>query len=127
MLAKNWPDSVKSLTAGQRGVRDTVGQSGSQVWLFEQLVLKTGPDLQALRAERDRLIFLNGRLPVPQVVEYAEKHGCAFLLTQRLHGRMLCDEMFLRDPPRLVRLLADACAVCAIIWKHAWGMIRSSV
>lgn len=113
MLVKNWPDSVKSLTAGQRGVRDKVGQSGSQVWLFEQLVLKTGADIQALRAERDRLIFLNGRLPVPQVVEYAEKHGRAFLLTQRLPGRMLCDEMFLRDPQRLVRLLADACMLLA--------------
>ena len=106
-----WPKKVQELTAGQSCVRDCIGQSGAQVWLFDCLVLKTGRGVPAIRAEKERLAYLAGRLPVPRVVHYEEVHGRAFLLMERLPGRMLCDEVYLRDPQQLVRLLAEAYAL----------------
>ena len=108
MQLHRWPKKVQELTAGQSCVRDCIGQSGAQVWLFDRLVLKTGRGVPAIRAEKERLAYLAGRLPVPRVVHYEEVHGRAFLLMERLPGRMLCDEVYLHDPQQLVRLLAEA-------------------
>lgn len=111
MQLHRWPKKIRELTAGQSCERDRIGRSGAGVWLFDRLVLKTGRMLPAIRAEKDRLTYLAGRLPVPRVVHYEEVRGRAFLLTQRLPGKMLCDAAYLRDPAELVRLLAEAYAL----------------
>lgn len=92
-----------------------IGMSGASVYRLESptgaapryLKLADGPRLAELRAERERLEWLRGRLPVPAVLAWAEEGGRGWLLLAEAPGVMACDPSVSGDPARVVRLLAE--------------------
>ena len=94
---------------------DTVGCSGAKIFLFDSgLVLKAEMCGAEADRERDMLLWLEGRLAVPHVVEYACEGGLNWLLTTRLPGKMSCDSEYLRDPLLLAGRLAEA---FGLLWQ----------
>jgi aminoglycoside phosphotransferase len=103
-----------------------IGMSGAQVCRVmtpgqapRYLKFASGAHVRELRAERDRLQWLQSRLPVPAVCGWAETgadgpvdadeyderaHG--WLLLSEAPGRMACDPAFEGDPLQVVELLA---------------------
>lgn len=76
----------------------------------EARYLKVGARGQelGLAAERDRLAWAAGRLPVPRVLAYGEDAEREWLLTAALPGANAIDERLREDPERLVPLLGGA-------------------
>jgi aminoglycoside phosphotransferase len=119
------PDLPPSLRAALRDAAwelVEIGKSGAQVWRVtapgqppRYLKRASGARVRELRAERDRLQWLQPRLPVPAVCGWAEAaaeggadeqtHG--WLLLSEAPGRMACDPAFGDGPQRVVELLAE--------------------
>src|SRR5258708_5576033 len=69
--------------------------------------LKVGAG-RALTGERDRLLWLRDRVPVPSVLGFATEASEDWLLTSLLHGSDLSRPDHTAREHRLVRLLASA-------------------
>jgi aminoglycoside phosphotransferase len=92
----------------------TIGASGVQVFRVVApgqapfyLKVARRPLSEELAAERDRLDWLRGKLPVPTVVAFASEGEQTFLLLSEVPGAMACDPAFGADLPTLARLLAE--------------------
>jgi aminoglycoside phosphotransferase len=103
-----------------------IGLSGAQVCRVTMpgqppryLKFASGAHVRELRAERDRLQWLQSRLPVPVVCGWVgagadgaadaderEEQARGWLLLSEASGRMACDPAFMGDLQRVVELLA---------------------
>ena len=101
------PASIKRRIGFQRGRLDGVGLSDAQVLMFEDMALKIQPDSKTAENEHRMLRWLQGRLPVPRLIEEAHVDGLRYLLMSRVPGRFLCDDAILDDPWRLAELTAE--------------------
>ncbi len=118
-LKLSLPPVIAGIIGSRTLTKRIIGRSGQLVYAVGQdLYLKISTDLESLRRERDTDIWLEGKLPggmtVPRVGAYDEVahpengiiHG--YLLTSAVHGVPACAPSYLKDPNRLVSLLAEA-------------------
>src|SRR5579859_4086519 len=109
------PADLQALLVGASFQSVSNGLSGTQVFR------SAGPDgstcflkiadapwqREELLAEKERLEWLQGRLPVPQVYAFSADEKRSFLLLSEIRGLESCDMSFERDVPTIVRLLAE--------------------
>lgn len=90
----------------------TIGRSGMDVFHVADGYLKVARQGQTaesdLRAEKERLEWLKGRLPIPQVYYYGKNAFFEYLYLSEIQGIMACDQYFQDDMPYLIDLLAEA-------------------
>ena len=102
------PNIILQHVEGQQYTENTMGQSGAKVLIFPDYVLK----IQDKSAESDNEIkistWLQGRVPIPQVVEYCEIDQKLYVLMSRFKGKLFCDKEYLSQPKQLVKMVADA-------------------
>lgn len=103
----NIPASIKRRIGFRKAELDKLGCSGAQVLLFDDMVLKIEPDKPSSANEQRMMRWLQGRLPVPRILEEAFVDGTRYLLMSRMPGRNLCDEAILDDQERLAALVAE--------------------
>lgn len=96
----NIPEYIRRIIGNREFITDNIGMSSSQVICFDDMVLKT--DIS--QNEVDMMNWLDGKLPVPNVLAYEEE--C--LLMSKIAGKMLCDDEYMDNPRLLVTLLAKA-------------------
>lgn len=102
------PDLRRTLPAA-RWERVTVGESGAEVWRSTRHVVKVeARGLGTLFAEKERLRWLAGRVPVPQVVGYEATPEHAYLAMTRLEGIDLSHPDAALHPERCTDLMARA-------------------
>lgn len=109
------PYSLKACLQGYSCTPNTVGRSTADVVMFtgadETLFLKTDSHIDTLRREHDLLCWLDGKLPVPEVVAWCEDESRAYLLMTAAVGHMSCsnkDADIISSPMETtVELLAD--------------------
>lgn len=70
------------------------------------LKVASGMQRAELEAEHERLHWLRGRLPVPEVLAFTTEGDQMYLLVTELPGVMSCDATVASDVPAVVRLLA---------------------
>lgn len=106
------PPSFRRVLPAARWERVTVGESGAGVWRSQRFVVKVQPrvglSVSSLLQERERLRWLAGRVPVPQVIAYEQDAGQEFLAMTRLPGIPMSDDDARLHPERMVSLLARA-------------------
>lgn len=100
------PEKIRALTNGRRYSMDTLGKSDASVFIYDDMVLKTekyspGSDMQIKLYE-----WLDGKLPVPKLIEWDIADGRSYMLTSRISGHNGCDEEMLNSPETLTELLA---------------------
>jgi aminoglycoside phosphotransferase len=90
------------------------GMSGANVFHLERqgqsdqyLKIAERHSEQDLSAELSRLIWLQGRLPVPEVIYWAEDDTRQYLLISSVPGLVLYDESMRDQLPALMHLYAD--------------------
>lgn len=93
MYSKPFPPSIAEKIAGKPCVSDTVGESDSTVLIFEDAVLKIEPTNCNASREYAALQWLQNRLPVPKILEFAQADGQNFLLMSKLRGAMASDRI----------------------------------
>jgi len=108
------PAALADRLAGANWHDVSIGYSGVRIFRVippgqppSYLKAATPPMSEELAAERDRLEWLRGKLPVPTVEAFAAADEHTFLLLSEVPGAMACDPVFADDLPALVRLLAD--------------------
>lgn len=90
-----------------------IGESGDRVYRLTgsagapRFVKISARRQDLLRDERDRLAWMHGRLPVPEILGYAEENGVEHLVTTEIPGQEACDPDLGLPPKEVVRLLAE--------------------
>lgn len=102
------PEPIRAITGDAPYTCDSVGKSGAAVLCFENMVLKIGPREAKFDASVEMLRWLQGRLPVPEVLCAMTEGEKQYLLMSRVPGKMSCDREFTKDPHVLAQRLADA-------------------
>ncbi|MFL5693231.1 MAG: APH(3') family aminoglycoside O-phosphotransferase, partial [Ktedonobacteraceae bacterium] len=93
----------------------SMGCSGNQVFHIARpnapacyLKIATDPSQRELvTAEKERLDWLQERLPVPSIYAFHSDSAHTYLLTSEIPGLMACDPAFAQDIPTMVYLLAE--------------------
>jgi kanamycin kinase/aminoglycoside 3'-phosphotransferase-3 len=75
--------------------------------LYDDMVLKIQKDCNASANEHNMMRWLQGRLPVPEIIEEVFVDGNRFLLMSRIPGSNLCNAAVLDDQERLAEIVAD--------------------
>lgn len=106
------PNSIKNLIDNKPYTTDSVGKSGSGVFVFDDYVLKIVDAHDKLIRKHNEtsvqvMCWLDGKLPVPKVLAYEADADFQYLLMSRISGKMSCDEYYLEHPRELCRLLAQ--------------------
>lgn len=105
MMMENLPESLIPIIEAAVVEEISVGNSRDHVYKImreETFFLKVG---QELRAEHNKLLWLEGRLNVPRVLHYEIKGGLHYLLCSTVEGEMAHEADL--PPQRLVELLAE--------------------
>ena len=102
------PEQINKKLGSQCPDKDTVGLSMSSVLIYPEYVLKISPSGEESSDEAAMMRWLQGKLPVPKVIEFISQGGKDYLLMEHLTGEMSCSPGMLRDPEKLVSLLASS-------------------
>lgn len=109
------PKEIRQLTHDVKPKKDTMGMSGSRVYIYDRFVLKIHEKKdRILVKEKDTLLWLKNRLPVPEVICYKEMKTYAYLLMSKLDGVMTCDPSVLDKPYDMISMLAKG---LKMLWK----------
>ena len=107
--ARALPEVIRRRIDGLTYTTDSLGRSGDTVVLLEkQLMLKISPDKDRLAREKEKLDWLNGRIPCARPILFCEEGDLAYFLRTYVEGDSLTDARFLRHPALLVELLGKA-------------------
>ncbi|WP_195999628.1 APH(3') family aminoglycoside O-phosphotransferase [Clostridium sp. 1001271B_151109_B4] len=108
------PIEIKKIIEGKAFNIDTVGLSDSQVFCFDDMVLKIQKNDDEAINEIKITNWLSGNHIVPKVLcTHIEDKKC-YLLMSKVKGKMSCDTEFLRNPEKLAELLAEG---LKILWS----------
>lgn len=108
------PSKIRAWTDKKPFMTDAIGMSGSQVLIFEEMVLKIGDDPEAVKKQIQLMQWLEGKLPVPRVLEHEEENGKGYLLMSKMGGEMSCAAQYLEQPEALLEALAQG---MKLLWK----------
>lgn len=100
------PSKIKSLIGDKPFTVDDIGMSGNQVLIFEDMVLKIEGSSSAMQKQVEMMQWLEGKVPVPQVLAYEVEKEKSYLLMSRMNGKMSCDTYYLEHPQILLEALA---------------------
>ncbi len=101
------PSKIKSLIADKLFTVDDVGMSGNQVLIFEDMVLKIEDNSTAVQNQVEVMRWLEGKVPVPQVLAYEVENEKSYLLMSKMDGVMSCDTYYMEHPEILLEALAS--------------------
>ena len=111
---ERWPDELRRKVNGYAAAPNQTGMSSSHVFHLTHpqkspLFLKISPrvDLHPVRDDYERLIWLAGKLPVPEVVAYDEDEVQAYLLMTALPGMPAHKFTGHQERERAVHVLAE--------------------
>ncbi|MBE5940615.1 MAG: aminoglycoside 3'-phosphotransferase [Lachnospiraceae bacterium] len=100
------PSKIRAWIDKKSFTVDDIGMSGNEVLIFDDMVLKITDNSAFMADEVQLMRWLEGKIPVPQVLEYEEKNGKCYLLMSRIGGEMSCDDYYLENPNILLKALA---------------------
>ena len=101
---KQLPKTIAEKIGDRTYLPDEIGRSDSSVLLFDDMVLKIEKTGVTSDREYRILQWLDGKLPVPQVIAFERADGYNYLLMTKLTGTMACD--MTQDPQTIVKGLA---------------------
>lgn len=93
---------------------DGIGLSGAKLIFFSDSVLKIQKTSNESEREVVAFRWLDGKLPVPNVLYHENKDGMSYLLMSRIKGKMLCDPIVLHNRNRLIK---SAAAALKMLWQ----------
>lgn len=99
------PSKIKSHIENKSFTIDDIGMSGNPVLIFEDMVLKIEDSSVSMQKQVQIMQWLEGKVPVPQVLAYEEENGKSYLLMSRVGGEMSCETYYLEHPQILLEAL----------------------
>lgn len=102
------PKKIQEIINDLNGTRDTIGKSGAGVYLYPDFVLKIQKESMEADNEITMLTWLNGKIPVPKIIEHIRENGYIYILMNKCTGNMACDPKFMTQPKKQAEQLAEA-------------------
>ncbi len=132
-LKKELPENIIRHMNSSDYVLDEVGMSSSDLLLFRDQVLKIEEVCEESDHEPMIMEWLQGRLPVSEVIARASQKGKNYLLMSRLPGVMSCHDRYLSQPELLAKILAGGlrmlwsvdAASCPFAYDLNWKLRRA--
>jgi len=108
------PMDLQTMLEGYIASENNVGCTLASVFRYQKdddaLYLKIQKINHEIHREHELLLWLQGKLPIPEVKYWAEKDGYAYLLTTEVSGRMTCDcpeDTVAKPVEKTIKLLAE--------------------
>lgn len=110
MKTISMPLAIREYLTGKEVVEITKNhRSGDAVYqVGDAYILKISDNIERLQRERAVNDFLTGKIAVSETVSFVVEGERAFYLKTMLRGETLVEEKYLREPQKLVQLLAQA-------------------
>lgn len=102
------PKQIKKLIGDEPYYIDDIGKSESKVIVFSDKVLKIQEVSEESVNEIQVLTWLEDKLSVPEVIASQVEGSTHYLLMSKIQGKMTCDDVYMTDPEKLVKLLVTA-------------------
>lgn len=100
------PERIRELLGDEPYKRDDIGMSEASILLYGDKVLKVQQEGEEAENEYRMLLYLQGKLPVPEIYARETEGGVSYLLMGRCEGKMACAPEYMEDMPGQCRLLA---------------------
>lgn len=100
------PSKIKSFIDNKPYTVDDIGQSGNQVLIFKDMVLKIEENSTSMAEQVHLMQWLDGKISVPKVLAYEVEGEKSYLLMSKIGGTMSCDTYYLEHPEILTEALA---------------------
>lgn len=107
-MNKTLPSTIRNIIKNKKFNIDNIGKTSSDVFIFDDMVLKIQENDIESKNEVTILKNLVKEIPIPNIIKLVEKDGILYNLISKINGNMLCDESLLRNPDLLLELLCDA-------------------
>lgn len=104
----DFPKNIKDKIDGLSFTKDNIGMSGSEIYIFDDMILKVERHTKSVDKMIDMLTWLEGKVLAPKVICYEVMDDKSYILMTKIKGKMACDEYYLENPKILLKLLADA-------------------
>ena len=101
------PEAIQKAVGAEKYTVDKIGESGSEVRIYEHYVLKIQPQSPETDNEYQIAKLLKGCLPVPSIPVYEIHNGLAYTLMTKAEGKMLCDMDYHKTPELLIDILPN--------------------
>jgi len=105
-----WPQKINEKIKNMEIKKNDIGRSTASVYqcISNKLsyYLKICPKDNGLKNEYKNICWLNGKAPVPKVIEWDSDETNDYLLVSKIDGLMLCDEYYLDNPEMAISVLA---------------------
>ena len=102
-----FPKSIQDLIEGKRYKLDDIGMSSSKVYIFDDMVLKIQETTEVTKTEYQIMSWEAVKGLVPKVLAYEVVGSVSYLLMSKMDGKMLCDEEYMNNPQKLVKIMAE--------------------
>ncbi len=111
----NFPLEIKNIIKGKPFFQDDIGQSDSQVLIFDDMVLKIEKrkefkeksEIYKTQSVVDVMKWAKDFINVPEVLCFSQTEESDYLLMTKIEGKMACDSEYLENSDLLVELLAS--------------------
>lgn len=102
------PERIYNIVGTQDYTVDSIGESGSEVRIYNKYVLKIQPHSKETDNESAIVQWLNHQIPLPKISVYAVENDMAFTLMSKVEGKMLCEMEYLNKPELVIDLVAQS-------------------
>ena len=102
------PNIIYKYIATKDSQQDNIGKSDAGIFLFDDMVLKAQPISEESENELQMMRWLNGKIPVPNIIEHISECKYSYLLMTKCSGQMSCARQYMIDPVKQTGLLAEA-------------------
>ncbi len=101
------PSQIEEMVVGKSYTLDTLGMSGSQILVFDDMVLKIEDSAEETDRQVNIMRWMDGKVPVPEILAYVKEDGKSYLLMSRMEGKMSCDKFYLENEDILLEGLVS--------------------
>lgn len=99
------PEVISEIIGDRSFVIDEIGKSDSQVFCFDDMVLKIEQINKESDNEYNMMKWLQKKIPVPEIICYQKENDINYMLMSRIKGKMLCSDFFLSHPEKLIKVI----------------------
>lgn len=108
-MSELWlPNRIRTRIAGKAYQENHVGMSDSSVFIFDDVVLKIQKHSSETDNEYKICLWLEQKIPTPQILAYEIHDEKSYCLMSRITGRMACEDVYLKNPQRLLEVVVNA-------------------
>ncbi|MDR0301814.1 MAG: aminoglycoside 3'-phosphotransferase [Treponema sp.] len=109
-MNENWPQKIKDKLKNMEIKKDDMGRSSAGVYQCvsdtKTYFLKIDSKGSELKNEYQNICWLNGKAPVPKIIEWDSDGYNDYLLVSKIDGLMLCDDYYMNNPKMAIPVLA---------------------